>query len=238
VRSWKCLRRVKAFSANWLVLTFITSPILVIRNSIPYFVFCIWRIRHKGFLAASSHFLPFAQFRLILLASSALLTKSGIACILRATPSIKSIKTISASILFQDRELVSVSRRYWLIPFSKSRQNHTPVNMSKGSVTTCFNTTRLNATTFVIREKDIYNDNPLIYVKIFSERPLLLLSDTGSGGYGLSPSIKLTYLRSYLETFPLYSSSDKPLNTPIPDNMHTLPQRPHSGDTGFYNTNV
>jgi glyoxylase-like metal-dependent hydrolase (beta-lactamase superfamily II) len=84
--------------------------------------------------------------------------------------------------------------------------------MSKESLTTCFNTTRLNSTTFVIREEDIYNDQPLIYVKIFSEPPLLLLSDTGSGGHGMSPSIQVTSLRHYLETVPVSSNSDKPLN--------------------------
>jgi glyoxylase-like metal-dependent hydrolase (beta-lactamase superfamily II) len=70
----------------------------------------------------------------------------------------------------------------------------------------------LNATTFVIREEDAYNDYPLIYAKIFSEPPLLLLSDTGSGGHGLPPSIAITSLRKYLETFPVSSNSDKPLN--------------------------
>jgi glyoxylase-like metal-dependent hydrolase (beta-lactamase superfamily II) len=89
---------------------------------------------------------------------------------------------------------------------------HTLTNMSKESLTTCFNTTRLNSTTFVIREEDIYNDQPLIYVKIFSEPPLLLLSDTGSGGHGMPPSINVTSLRRYLETFPISSNSDKPLN--------------------------
>lgn len=84
--------------------------------------------------------------------------------------------------------------------------------MSAESPTTCFHTTKLNATTFVIREEDIYQDYPLIYVKIFSEPPLLLLSDTGNAGYGLPPSIKLTSLRRYLETFPVPSNSDRPLN--------------------------
>jgi glyoxylase-like metal-dependent hydrolase (beta-lactamase superfamily II) len=84
--------------------------------------------------------------------------------------------------------------------------------MSERSLTTCFHTTRVNATTFVIREEDINNDHPLIYVKIFSEPPFLLLSDTGNGGYGLSPSIEVSSLRRYLETFPVSSNSDKPLN--------------------------
>lgn len=78
--------------------------------------------------------------------------------------------------------------------------------------TTCFHTTRLNATTFMIREEDAYHDYPLIYVKVFSEPPLLLLSDTGSGGHGITPSIQLTSLRRYLETFPVPSNADKPLN--------------------------
>lgn len=84
--------------------------------------------------------------------------------------------------------------------------------MSKVSPTTCFNTTRLNASTFVIREEDVYNEHPLIYVKIILEPPLLLLSDTGCGGHELSPSIKVTSLRSYLETYPISSNSDRPLN--------------------------
>ena len=84
--------------------------------------------------------------------------------------------------------------------------------MSNESLTTCFTTTRLNTTTFVIREEDINNDHPLIYVKIFSNPPLLLLSDTGNGGYGLPPSIEIKSLRKYLETFPVSSNSNKPLN--------------------------
>lgn len=84
--------------------------------------------------------------------------------------------------------------------------------MSEKSLTTCFNTTRLNPTTFVIREEDFYNDQPLIYVKLFSKPSLLVLSDTGSGGHGLSPSIEVTSLRKYLETVPIASNSNKPLN--------------------------
>jgi glyoxylase-like metal-dependent hydrolase (beta-lactamase superfamily II) len=84
--------------------------------------------------------------------------------------------------------------------------------MSSSTPTTCFHTTRLNASTFVIREEDSFGENPLIYAKIYSEPPLLLLSDTGCGGHGLSPSIKVTSLRNYLETYPIPSNLGQPLN--------------------------
>ena len=84
--------------------------------------------------------------------------------------------------------------------------------MSTTSASTGFNTSRLNKSTFVIHEEDIFNENPLIYAKIFMEPPLLVLSDTGCGKPGLSPSIKATSLRNYLETCPVSSNSDQPLN--------------------------
>jgi len=121
------------------------------------------------------------------------------------------IRTLSASILHLDRGKVYLSLGITSHPF-KFKTAHISVSMAKESLTTCFDTTRLNATTFVIREKDVNNDYPLIYVKVFSEPPLLLLSDTGNGGYGLPQSIKLKSLRKYLETFPVSSNSDKPLN--------------------------
>jgi glyoxylase-like metal-dependent hydrolase (beta-lactamase superfamily II) len=84
--------------------------------------------------------------------------------------------------------------------------------MSSASPTTCFHTTRLNPSTFVIREEDSFNENPLIYAKLYSEPPLLLLSDTGCGGHNLSPSVKVTSLRNYLETYPIPSNLEQPLN--------------------------
>ncbi|KAF2666125.1 Metallo-hydrolase/oxidoreductase [Microthyrium microscopicum] len=80
------------------------------------------------------------------------------------------------------------------------------------TTSTCFTTFRLNESTFSIREEDIYGEHPLIYAKIFQDPPLLLLSDTGCGGHGLSPDIEITSLREYLETYPISSNSSLPLN--------------------------
>jgi glyoxylase-like metal-dependent hydrolase (beta-lactamase superfamily II) len=84
--------------------------------------------------------------------------------------------------------------------------------MSPSLPTTCFRMFRLNPSTFVIREVDTFNEQPLIYAKIYSNPPLLLLSDTGCGGHGLEPSIKVKSLRKYLETYPVSCNSDKPIN--------------------------
>ncbi len=45
---------------------------------------------------------------------------------------------------------------------------------------TSFSTTKVNSTTFAIREDDAYEEHPLIYVKIHPRVPLVVVSDTGS----------------------------------------------------------
>lgn len=84
--------------------------------------------------------------------------------------------------------------------------------MSTALPTTCFVTFRLNPSTFVIREVDTFNEQPLIYAKVYSNPPVLLLSDTGCGGHGLEPSIKVKSLRQYLETYPVSCNEDQPIN--------------------------
>ena len=44
---------------------------------------------------------------------------------------------------------------------------------------TSFTTRKINNTTFVVLEDDLYKEQPLIYVKIHPKVPLIILSDTG-----------------------------------------------------------
>jgi hypothetical protein len=44
---------------------------------------------------------------------------------------------------------------------------------------TSFTTRKLNSSTFVVQEDDAYGEHPLIYVKISTRTPLVILSDTG-----------------------------------------------------------
>ena len=81
-----------------------------------------------------------------------------------------------------------------------------------GSSTTsqCFTCSRLNATTFVIHEDDKYKEHPFIYVKIYDDPPLLVMSDTGCGG-GVGQE-HVHNLKDFIEHFPAAANDGKPLN--------------------------
>ena len=70
---------------------------------------------------------------------------------------------------------------------------------------------RLNSTTFVIHENDKFEEHPFIYVKVYDEPPILVLSDTGCGGCADEDSHSKN-LREYLETCPIDSNHGQPLN--------------------------
>ena len=80
----------------------------------------------------------------------------------------------------------------------------------KSSGTTCFTGTRLNASTFLIIENDKWNEEPYIYVKVYSS--VLVLIDTGCGGAAKDETAKLTSLREFLEIFPIPDNQNQPLN--------------------------
>ncbi|KAH6869491.1 beta-lactamase-like protein [Thelonectria olida] len=82
--------------------------------------------------------------------------------------------------------------------------------MSTITPTTCFSASRLNDTTFVIVEDDKWNENPYIYVKLFPTS--LVLVDTGCGGAAKDPSVELSSLRTFIETFPVADNAGEPLN--------------------------
>ena len=76
-----------------------------------------------------------------------------------------------------------------------------------------FTCSRLNATTFVIHENDEYEEHPFIYVKIYDDPRLVVLSDTGCGGGGGDGHRKNPRnLKDYIETFPAAANNGKPLN--------------------------
>ena len=48
-----------------------------------------------------------------------------------------------------------------------------------GDASTSFSATKINKSTFVIREDDAYKEHPFIYVKVHPKVPIIVLSDTG-----------------------------------------------------------
>lgn len=75
---------------------------------------------------------------------------------------------------------------------------------------TCFTCTRLNPTTFLIVEDDQWGEMPFIYAKICPSAVVLV--DTGCGGAARDPSVQLTSLREFLETYPVEDNGSRPLN--------------------------
>lgn len=47
------------------------------------------------------------------------------------------------------------------------------------SESTSFITKKINRSTFVVQERDTYDEHPLIYVKVHPRVPLIIISDTG-----------------------------------------------------------
>ena len=84
-------------------------------------------------------------------------------------------------------------------------------NASTGTGNSYFQCTRVNNTTFLVHEKDKYEEHPFIYVKVYDEPPLIVLSDTGCGG-GSNKHPHSKSLREYLETCPIPANQDRPLN--------------------------
>lgn len=74
-----------------------------------------------------------------------------------------------------------------------------------------FTCSRLNATTFVIQENDKYGEHPFIYVKIYHDPRLVVITDTGCGG-GDKDREFYCNLKDYIETYPAAANHGKPLN--------------------------
>lgn len=75
---------------------------------------------------------------------------------------------------------------------------------------TCFSCTRLNSSTFLIVEDDIFNEQPFIYAKIYNSA--IVLIDTGCGGAARDDTVDLRSLRKFIETYPIDGNDGKPLN--------------------------
>lgn len=82
---------------------------------------------------------------------------------------------------------------------------------SISSLSQYFSCSRLNASTFVIHETDKYGEHPFIYVKIYDDPRLIVISDTGCGGGDVSRE-HYHNLKDYIETFPVAANDGKPLN--------------------------
>lgn len=87
-----------------------------------------------------------------------------------------------------------------------------------------FAATRLNRTTFLIREDDSFGEHPLIYAKLHPRLPVLILSDTGCNA-PRDPSVAISKLRTFLEEFPVKDNDARPLN---PRNEFGHPERQYT----------
>lgn len=84
-----------------------------------------------------------------------------------------------------------------------------------------FTCSRVNATTFVIHENDKYEEHPFIYVKIYDDPRIVVISDTGcGGGDGARDDYYHYNLKEYLESCPVAANDGKPLN-------------PHEAERGY-----
>lgn len=74
---------------------------------------------------------------------------------------------------------------------------------------TSFLTRQINSSTFLVVEDDAYGELPYIYAKLYPN--YILITDTGCD----SPrclNLHVTSLRQYLETYPVSTNRDQPLN--------------------------
>lgn len=87
----------------------------------------------------------------------------------------------------------------------------TETNMAIMLPTTSFKCSKLNSTTWLLVEDDIYRETPFIYAKIHPTEPILILTDTGCDA-PRSKGHDFDSLKRYLEEYPVPANAGKPLN--------------------------
>lgn len=108
-----------------------------------------------------------------------------------------------------------------------------PSQDSRKSISSSFSTKKINKTTFVIREADLYHEHPLIYAKLHPKVPVIVLSDTGCDEpeekhkHGKRRGHIRTSLRSYPHQVNTDGIADRYIhlreyleNCPIKDNLN------------------
>lgn len=94
---------------------------------------------------------------------------------------------------------------------SRPSPKHIPEDEASQPIpSTCFSCVRLNPTTFLIVEDDQWSEMPFVYAKVLSS--VIVLVDTGCGGAARDPSVQLTSLREFIETYPVSDNDGVPLN--------------------------
>jgi glyoxylase-like metal-dependent hydrolase (beta-lactamase superfamily II) len=122
-------------------------------------------------------------------------------------PAVLSIETL---LKFADH---CVQERFGVSEYSRSSSDESDYMASTDErdspPSTSFVTRRVNASTFLVIEDDVYGEQPYIYVKIYDQ--YLLLTDTGCNS-PRSEEPSLTSLRQFLETYPVSQNKDRCLN--------------------------
>lgn len=72
---------------------------------------------------------------------------------------------------------------------------------------------RINKSTFAITEDDRYGEHPVLYAKLYPNKPVMVLSDTGlNSPHKRSKEAKFIHIRDFLEHCPVPSNDNQPLN--------------------------
>ena len=76
-----------------------------------------------------------------------------------------------------------------------------------------FHASRLTSSTFLIKEyDDIYSEHPHIYAKVDVSANTILIIDSGCGGASNDPEVKITSLRTFVESVGVDDNDGRPLN--------------------------
>lgn len=97
-------------------------------------------------------------------------------------PSSSDLPTIQADV----RHNLPLLQHQLLTTLTTNQCSHRTISPNKFTMPTSgtdlsssFSCSRLNSSTFVIREDDAYGEHPFIYAKIHPQVPIIVLSDTG-----------------------------------------------------------
>lgn len=82
---------------------------------------------------------------------------------------------------------------------------------STSSPSASFKCSKINSTTFLIVEDDVYRETPFIYAKLHPTEPILIINDTGCNAPRITGQ-DIDNLKEYLESYPVPANDGKPLN--------------------------
>ncbi|KAJ7494681.1 beta-lactamase-like protein [Mycena galericulata] len=113
--------------------------------------------------------------------------------------------------------LVAVASSFMHLYWRKLGENNAGRDFN-ATPRTAFRATRLTSSTFVLsvtslsEYNDVFQEHPLIYVKVVPSAQTILIIDTGCGGTTVDPTIEITSLRQFIEEVRLDCNDGAALN--------------------------